>query len=280
LLRSIKKAIVQSNVFQPSRIFIHVQEGFSMLKKDKIIQDKYNGTHPTCLCGCGQQTRYEAKLKDYCKWISGHQSRIPGHFGDPKAEKRVQAIIKTRKDKFASGEYDHIKQAVKSRDSATLGKKISQGAKGIPKPKPDGFGVGRVQSKETREKMSETAIQRILKTDQNHTSKLEKTFANILDLLDIKYQQFFYAKDIKSFYDFYLPDYNIIIEVDGDFWHCNPNSKHNIPKYKTQQQNIIKDKIKSQWALDNGYKLLRFWENDINNNIKQVKQTLLEALGK
>jgi very-short-patch-repair endonuclease len=253
-----------------------------MLKKDKIIQDKYNGVHPTCQCGCGQQTRYEAKLKDYCKWISGHQSRIPGHFGDPKSEKRVQSIIKTRKDKFASGEYNHIKQAVKSRDSVTLGKKISQGAKGVPKPKPEGFGVGRIQSKATREKMSKTAKNKWETGDigkkKHYTSKLEKAFSNILDLLDIKYQQFFYAKDIKSFYDFYLPDYNIIIEVDGDFWHCNPNSKHNIPKYKSQQQNIIKDKIKSQWAIDNGYRLLRFWENDINNNIKQVKQILLNEI--
>jgi len=250
-----------------------------MLKKDKIIQDKYNGIHPTCQCGCGQQTRYEAKLKDYCKWIHGHQAKVAGHFGDPKAEKRIQAIIKTRKDKFASGEYDYIKQAVKSRDSIELGKKISQGAKGVPKPKPEGFGVGRVQSKKTRNKMSETAKRKWETGDigkkKHYTSKLEKTFANILDILDIKYQQFFYAKDIKSFYDFYLPDYNIIIEVDGDFWHCNPNSKHNIPKYKTQQQNIIKDQIKTQWAIDNGYKLLRFWENDINNNIKQIKQTLL-----
>jgi len=111
---------------------------------------------------------------------------------------------------------------------------------------------------------------------KQYTSKLEKTFANILDLLNIKYQQFFYAKDIKAFYDFYLPDYNIIVEVDGDFWHCNPNSKHNTPKYETQKYNLVKDAIKSQWALDNGYKLLRFWENDINNNIKQVKQILLE----
>jgi very-short-patch-repair endonuclease len=37
-----------------------------------------------------------------------------------------------------------------------------------------------------------------------------------------------------------------------------------------------RDKIKNEWAIDNGYKLLRFWETDINNNIKQVKQTLLE----
>jgi very-short-patch-repair endonuclease len=251
-----------------------------MLKKDKLIQEKYNGIHPTCQCGCGQQTRYEPNLKDYCKWIHGHQSRIAGHFGDPKSEKRVQAIIKTRKDKFASGEYNHILNKVSQNRSEETKQKISKNSTGVSRPKVDGFGLGRVHTQATKNKMSEAAIQRVLITDQNHTSKLEKTFANILDLLDIKYKQFFYAKDIKAFYDFYLPEYNIIIEVDGDFWHCNPDSKHNIPKYETQKRNLIKDSIKSQWAIDNGYKLLRFWENDINNNIKQVKQILLETLGK
>ena len=144
-------------------------------------------------CGCGEKTRYEATIKDYCKWIHGHQAKVKGHFGDPKNSKRVQSIIKTRKEKFASGEYNHVIKAIKkNRKDPNLGKKISQGAKGIPKPKPDGFGVGRVQSKKTRKKMSETAINNIIKTNRNHTSKLEKTFANILDLLDIKYQQFFY----------------------------------------------------------------------------------------
>lgn len=247
---------------------------------DYLVQTKYDGQHPVCKCGCKKKTRYEAKLGDFCQWKHGHQAKIIGHFGDPKAEKRVKAIIKTRKEKFASGEYDYIKKAVKNRNSTELGKKISKGAKGIPKPKPQGFGTGRKHSEKTKEKMSKTAINNIIKTDKNHTSKLEKTFANILDLLDIKYQQFFYAKNIKAFYDFYLPDYNIIVEVDGDFWHCNPNSKHSTPKYETQKNNLIKDSIKNQWALDNGYKLLRFWENDINNNIKQVKEILLNETTK
>ena len=249
-----------------------------MLKKDKLIQEKYNGIHPTCQCGCGEKTRYEATIKDFCKWIHGHQAKVKGHFGDPKNPKRVDAIIKTRKEKFASGEYNHIVKAIKkNRKDPKLGEKISKGAKGIPKPKPEGFGVGRVQSKKTRKKMSETAINNIIKTNRNHTSKLEKTFANILDLLDIKYQQFFYAKEIKAFYDFFIPEHNLIIEVDGDFWHCNP-SKFPNPKYTTQKRNLQRDKIKTQWALDNDYKLLRFWEDDIKNNIKYIKQTLLKTI--
>lgn len=251
-----------------------------MLKKDKIIIEKYNGIHPVCHCGCGQKTRYEAKLKDFCKWIKGHQSRIPGHFGDPKSIKRVESIKKTRKQKFKSGEYEHVLKAIKeNRKNPALGNKISKGAKGIPKPKPEGFGVGRVQSKETRKKMSNSAIANILKKGKVKRSNLEYVFEGILNILEIKYIHSYYIENINKIYDFYLPDYNILIEVDGDFWHCNP-IKFPQPKCKTQELNLINDKIKNEWALDNGYTLLRFWESDINNNIKQVKQTLLEHLVK
>jgi DNA mismatch endonuclease Vsr len=248
-----------------------------MLQKDKIIQDKYNGIHPTCQCGCGQKTRYEAKLKDYCKWIHGHQSRVAGHFGDLKSEKRVNAIINTRKQKFQSGEYDHILKQVSKPRSEEIKQKISKSGTGVSRPKVDGFGIGRIHSQQTKDKMSESAIENIIKTDQNHTSKLEKTFANILDLLDIKYKTFFYAKDIKAFYDFYIPEYNTIIEVDGDFWHCNP-IKFPEPQYESQKKNLIRDKEKNEWAINNGYKIIRIWENDINNNIQQVKQILSETL--
>jgi very-short-patch-repair endonuclease len=254
----------------------HIQHTHKLKKTEYLIQTKYRGIPPICGCGCGQETRYEPSQLDFCKFIRGHQSRLEGHWGDLKSEKRVNAISKTRKDKFASGEYDYVKEAIKeSRKDPKLGEKISKGAKGVPKPKPEGFGIGRVQSQETRDKMSEKAIDNIIKKDRNHTSKLEKTFSNILDLLDIKYDKFFYAKEIKAFYDFYIPEFNTIIEVDGDFWHCNP-LKYPIPQYETQKKNLIRDKEKEKWLIDNGYKLLRFWEDDINNNIKSVKQILLE----
>jgi len=262
----------------------HVLHEHKLNRQNYLIQTEYNNTQPTCICGCGTLMKYNAVLADFPKYIKKHLHIIQKGktqeeiFGDMKSPKRTKAISDTRKAKFKSGEYNHIRNAInEARKDPELGKKISNSTKGIPKPKPLGFGIGRVQSEETREKMSNSAIQRIITTDQNHSSKLEKTFANILDLLDIDYQQHFYAKPIKAFYDFYLPKHNIIIEVDGDFWHCNPINFPNAD-YATQQRNVVRDKEKNEWAQLNGYKLLRFWENDINNNIKQVKQILLENL--
>lgn len=54
---------------------------------------------------------------------------------------------------------------------------------------------------------------------QYGTSKLEEDFAhNFLDKLGVNYKYQFEAKDIGRFFDFYLQDENLIIEVDGDYW--------------------------------------------------------------
>ena len=51
------------------------------------------------------------------------------------------------------------------------------------------------------------------------TSKLEEDFArDFLDKLEVKYVYQFEAKEIGRWYDFYLPEHNLIIEVDGGYW--------------------------------------------------------------
>jgi very-short-patch-repair endonuclease len=233
-----------------------------------------------CECGCGFFTNYNPKNGDFFEFIVGHNSRKERHWGDWNNPNRVNKIISTRKQKFASGEYNHIKDAIKqNRKDPKLGEKISKGAKGISKPKPEGFGVGRKHSKKTKEKMSNSAINRIVKEDKLHISELEYKFQeNFLDKLNIENIHSYYVKEIKAFYDFYLPKYNILIEVDGDFYHCNPIKYPGGSICKTQEKNLKRDQQKNQWAKDNGFKLLRFWENDIKNNPQQIIETLKKEL--
>jgi very-short-patch-repair endonuclease len=245
-----------------------------------LIQVKYNGVNPLCECGCKEKTKYSPENGDFYKFIRGHQSRLEGHWGDLNNPNRVNKIISTRKAKFASGEYDHIKNAVRNRDNIELGKKISKSTKGIPKPKPEGFGVGRIQSEKTKQKMSNSAIQRIIKTGKVKRSLLEIKFELFFRLLNINFQHSYYinTKENHFIYDFYLPKHNILIEVDGDFWHCNPNTKYASPECKTQEINILNDQQKNKWAQDNGFKLLRFWEKDINENPQQIIEILKKEL--
>jgi very-short-patch-repair endonuclease len=265
----------------------HIQHSHKLKKTEYLIQTKYNGIAPLCGCGCGQETRYEPSQLDFCKFIGGHHSRLEGHWGDLKSEKRVNGIKKTRKEKFASGEYDYIKKAIKeTRKDPKLGEKISKTKQKNPYKfssesiqKMVDSRTGTIRSDLTKEKMSKSAINRLLREGKNHRSYLEIDFENIFEELNITFSHSFYVPSIKKIYDFYLPDHNILIEIDGDFWHCNP-IKYPEPTCKTQKINIINDKFKNEWAQENGYKLLRFWENDINNNILEVKKTLLENLKK
>lgn len=245
-----------------------------------LIQVKYNGINPICECGCEKKTKYAPEYGDFYKFISGHNSRKEGHWGDWNNPDRVNKIKSTRKAKFASGEYDHIKKSIlDTRKNPEFGKKISKGAKGISKPKPEGFGVGRKHSKKTKEKMSNSAINRIVKEDKLHISELEYKFQeNFLDKLNIENIHSYYVKEIKAFYDFYLPKYNILIEVDGDFYHCNPIKYPGGSICKTQEKNLKRDQQKNQWAKDNGFKLLRFWENDIKNNPQQIIEILTKEI--
>lgn len=265
----------------------HIYREHGLRKGEYLIQTQYQNIQPTCKCGCGALMEYNPVLGDFPSYIKKHLHIIQKNmtqeeiFGDMNSPKRVKAISEARKQRFESGEYEHVVKAIKKgRKDPKLGAKISKGAKGVPKPKPEGFGVGRKHSKATKLKMSNTQKKKWESGDignrKYYTSNLEKAFSKILDSLNIKYKSNFYAKEIKAFYDFRLPLTNLIIEVDGDFWHCNPDSKFNTPKYKSQIKNLERDKEKNKWAKDNGYKLLRFWENDINNNIEKIKQILLK----
>ena len=104
------------------------------------------------------------------------------------------------------------------------------------------------------------------------TSKLEKKFAKeFLEKLGIKYEEQFEAKDIKRYFDFKL-DGRILIEVDGSYWHSYGKVYEEMNPI--QKRNARVDEIKNKWAHSNGYKLIRIWEHDINNNPQKVFEVI------
>jgi len=140
-------------------------------------------------------------------------------------------------------------------------------------------------------------------TQEYGTSQLERDFArDFLDRLGLKYVYQFEAKDIKRFFDFavtaeenypykyiekdglmsidqdaqlFIP--NFLIEVDGDYWHGNPNM---IDEKKglspMQKHNKFIDKLKDEWCGMHCIPLLRIWENDIRRNPKKVTDMICE----
>lgn len=88
---------------------------------------------------------------------------------------------------------------------------------------------------------------------------------NMLDELHVTYQNEFNA--IYFSIDNYLFDYNLMIEVMGDYWHSNPNIFEYNKLNNTQLQRISKDKAKHTFIINQyNIEILYLWEDDIINN--------------
>ena len=135
------------------------------------------------------------------------------------------------------------------------------------------------KKKLTREEIIKRNIERSKKPHPKYgTSKLEKKFAKeFLEKLGVRYEEQFEAKDIKRFYDFYLPDYRVLLECDGDFYHSYGKVYEEMNPM--QKRNARVDEIKNEWAALHGYPLIRIWEHDINENPQKVLDMLRERLG-
>ena len=81
----------------------------------------------------------------------------------------------------------------------------------------------------------------------------------------------------RKIFDYYLPKYNMVVEVDGDYYHGNPDTNKGRLN-KMQNRNRKVDRFKNELALKNGYKIERIWENslkkDYENQVLRFKQLL------
>lgn len=116
---------------------------------------------------------------------------------------------------------------------------------------------------ETREKMKKARAKSLNSLDRLNT-KIQSIVNNILDSINIKYQRE-YTVEFYSI-DNYLLDYNLMIEVQGNYWHCNPLF-YNKDKYLLNQKQldgIHRDKIKHSYIKNHcNVEILYLWETDI-----------------
>lgn len=158
------------------------------------------------------------------------------------------------------------------------------------------------RAKEIKDKMSKSASNRVVK---GHTTKHSEESKELMRantskmhsegkylhtdtlpmrifeqmLIDLNYKNF----EKEYFYKFYSIDFadvenKIAFEVDGDFWHTNPKFFPDGCKFDAQKRNRINDKTKNSFLKNRGWTVLRFWEDDIKNNIEQIKQQIIKLM--
>lgn len=127
-------------------------------------------------------------------------------------------------------------------------------------------GKKNIYSKETRKKISERRIKYLQENGASwKETKPELEAESILQKYNINYKKQFRINYLNSckFYDFYLTDYNILLEIDGTYWHSK-NIKDKDIKNRTLKGNRDNDHIKDKLAEDNGYTLIRIWEDELD----------------
>jgi very-short-patch-repair endonuclease len=136
--------------------------------------------------------------------------------------------------------------------------------------------------KTTLETYGKTSVDFLSEYSHQYSKKtsIEVIFEQILQELNIPYQMKYriYDKEKVNFwfkeYDFYIINTNILVEVDGDYWHGNENKFSDLSDF--QKQVKINDKIKEDFAKSKGFVIVRFWEEMINKNINEVKKQINE----
>jgi len=121
-------------------------------------------------------------------------------------------------------------------------------------------------------------------------SKLETRVAQVLDSQSIQYERNFVIKYNKGknhyHYDFMIKSLNVIIEVNGDFWHANSKKYNkeqevNYPAGFVKARDIWKkDFKKTKKAVNNGHKIVFIWEDEMKYMSEdQLRSLLFERLG-
>ena len=105
-------------------------------------------------------------------------------------------------------------------------------------------------------------------------TKIEIIVKDTLEKLNIRFIK--NHKCSRYIFDFYLIDYNFVIECQGDYWHGNPSYYNSLNEI--QLKNVERDKRKIEYLETNNIPSLFMWENEIYKNKINLDKIILEKL--
>ena len=112
----------------------------------------------------------------------------------------------------------------------------------------------------------------------NNQSKPEKLVESILKNNSFSYKR---EQPVSRWRADFIVNENIVIEVQGDYWHANPKvyDRSNLNSLtKVQKKGIIRDKKKKDWILSNDFDYIEVWENDLKYDFDNTLKKLIQEL--
>lgn len=126
-------------------------------------------------------------------------------------------------------------------------------------------------SKEEKTKIKSILMRGLKKQLSRMETLPEKEISSILNEHNVQFEKnkILYGK---FFVDFYVNNSKTIIEVFGDYWHCNPEKYYSANEHQKKQ--IKKDESRLAYLRKCGHEVIVIWENDILKNKDNVNNVL------
>jgi len=250
------------------------------------ISEHIIGYWPLCKCGCNEKVKwYQCEFED---WLSGHVSRTDKNawhrnigkepvnktkLTDDNKQFIINEFVNNHKQIHIIGNCFNVSKNVISR---FLIKKLGKDEYFRMSSLNDSW--RRVNIKETNDKIRVAAALGGNAFSKLYNTKIEKIMKSLLKDVGLR-DKFTFQFKLKDYetnnvfcFDFGDKNKKVIIECDGDYWHSNPKFYEKLNE--TQLYNKNRDKLKNETAAKSGYKMYRFWECDIINNVNEVKKQL------
>ncbi len=80
--------------------------------------------------------------------------------------------------------------------------------------------------------------------------------------------------------DFAFPEKMVAIECDGDYWHAHPRKYPRRKLDRIQKRNVKVGKERAEIITASGWKIIRFWENQIERDVKSCVNLIEQSLRK
>lgn len=207
-----------------------------------------------CGCGCGELTNiYRGKPR---KFIAGHQARGANNsrFGivlDDKLKQKISNIRKEQGTPWWEGR-EHTDESKK---------KMSEVRKIIFLGENNPF-YGKHHTEESKDKIRAGNAEFRSNNPLVLPTKPEQAIHAELSKLNLNFQTE-YLINQKFCVDVFIPDHNLIIFIDGCYWHACPTHYPNNKKPNS-------DNARVPYLTKCGYKVEILWEHDIKSNPEEL----------
>ena len=113
----------------------------------------------------------------------------------------------------------------------------------------------------------------------------KNTVPELLIMNGLKQRKIYFARHVNNIIgkpDIVFRRKRLIIFIDSDFWHCNPElfimPKTNKVYWKNKiNGNVERDKYVNKVLKRYGWKVLRFWESDIKNDPIKIVEKIVKV---